>query len=97
MFVLNNAYANSGDEKKSNKTNPDTKMEVKGAPKIELRAPEPVVELDRSVLDKAITPYHRQAIFDQEGDLSGEDQNAVISFNVIQYFFKTFKFSEEVY
>jgi len=28
---------------------------------------------------------------------SGEDQNTVLSFNVIQYIFERFKFSEEVY
>ena len=78
-----------------------------GSVKIETARPivkssKPVPEQSKSVTEKPSRPaaessYYESSYIDQEASSTGEDQNAVLSFNVIQYMFQRFKFSEEAY
>ena len=96
MLMLNNAFAGTGDEKNGEKTNSGKvkkgKDPVKGVTIVPIKKPEIKTKNEGS-----IPSYHQPSLLDEEVLSNGEDQNTIITFNVIQYFFQRFKFSEEIY
>lgn len=103
MSALNEAHATSENEKKSKKGPGSEKkatatLEVKEISKDDVTTiANPEFEIASDNITPAQPTYFQQSYSDQEITSSGEDQNAVLSFNVIQYIFQRFKFSEEVY
>ena len=96
MLTLNNTYAGTGDEKKGEKTNPVTPKKVTDLTGSEIIVPIKNQEI-KTKNEGSILSYHQPSLLEKEVLSEGEDQNAIITFNVIQYFFQRFKFSEEVY
>lgn len=95
MLTVSTAHAGTGDEEKA-KTNPETEKKSKEALKVGKVIPEILEERSESK-NTPVIPYYETPFLDKEASASGEDQNAVLSFNVIQYIFQRFKFSEEGY
>jgi len=97
IIALNSAFAVTDPESKTESSDPVTEKKIKSTDKEEAAIAKDATKVEDSKTDNSIIPYHQASIFEIEENIKGEDQNAVITFNFIQYFFKTFKFSEEVY
>jgi|GEM_PF-6768312 len=95
MLTVSAAYAGTGDEDKT-KTNPESEKKSKDALKVGKVIPN-ILEDRGEIQNSPVNPYFETPFLDKEASASGEDQNAVLSFNVIQYIFQRFKFSEEGY
>ena len=100
MLTVDASYAGTGDETKAKvKTNPETEAKSKGVLKESKVIPDILEgkEDTNEIKTTAVIPYYETPFLDEEASTNGEDQNAVLSFNVIQYIFQRFKFSEEGY
>ncbi len=94
---LSDAHATTGDEKKPNKGEETAKkakvpIDLKAIP---IGVEEAIISSNESVAK--MPTYYSPSYIEQEQNSNGEDQNAVLSFNLIHYIFQRFKFSEEVY
>lgn len=99
MITLSEAHAGTGDEKKA-KTNSESGEKSKNVIEAGKLIPAVVIIVEEKTPTESSVvrrPYYQPSYLDEEVSSSGEDQNAVLSFNVIQYIFQRFKFSEEVY
>ncbi len=93
---LSDAHATTGDEKKSkNKAETEKKTSVPDTKAIPGDIEATITSSNESV--SKMPTYYRPMHTGQEVNSNGEDQNAVLSFNLIHYIFQRFKFSEEVY
>jgi hypothetical protein len=92
---MGEAHATTGDgekTKKSTESNKKAKSTIE--PNDEASTIDEVKTTDTGI---NVVPYYEPPYMDKDVSSSGEDQNAVLSFNVIQYIFQRFKFSDEVY
>lgn len=95
---MSEIHATTGDEKKAKsgtETNKKTKTTVESGK--EVLVVDEVKTTNTTNTGNKVVPYYEPPYLDKEVSSSGEDQNAVLSFNVIQYIFQRFKFSGEVY
>ena len=100
MSTLSESYANTENDKKSKTGSGDEKKATSSVEVKEEASPDATntkLKIDRDKSDPNEPTYFQPTYLDQKTTSSGEDQNAVLSFNVIQYIFQRFKFSEEVY
>ena len=92
ISALSEVHANTENEKKSKN---DPKTGEKATKKIDIDYLPNSTEKRSATTSKA--PHFQAQYPNQEDLLSSQDQNAVLSFNFVQYIFQQFKFSEKTY